>query len=80
MTWANRRRLVRSWPVWLFVAVMLGMAGAWHMGASSVERAPVAPGITVYVPAGPDVCRTESDCGTDWNGERWVIVPGEEGE
>lgn len=50
------------------------------MGASSVERAPVAPGITVYVPAGPDVCRTESDCGTDWDGERWVIVPGEESE
>lgn len=71
-----------SWPVWLAVAVVIGLWGAWHRGADSVEHRPCPPAkpAIVYVPAGPDVCREESDCGANWDGTRWVVVPGEVSE
>lgn len=71
--WASVRD---SWPMWLFFVTVVALWGAWERGADSVEHNP-APVVTVYVPAGPDVCATESDCGTDWDGQRWIIVPGE---
>lgn len=36
---------------------------------------PVAPHV-VYVPAGPQVCPEEDSCRVDFDGKRWVIIPG----
>jgi hypothetical protein len=40
-----------------------------------VPVAPVAPHI-VYVPAGPAVFPEEDSCRVDFDGERWVVIPG----
>lgn len=57
-----------SWPVWLAIAFIVGLWGAWGQGARSVELQPCPP------PSPVVFCPTEDTCRPEWNGQHWVIV------
>lgn len=57
-----------SWPVWLFIAVVVGLWGAWGQGARSAELQPCPP------PSPVVFCPTEDACRPDYQDGRWVII------
>lgn len=57
----------------LFFLVSLG---DWVTSTSDDDRpCPTPAKVTVFVPAGPQVCPEEDSCRLDYDGTRWVIIP-----
>jgi hypothetical protein len=62
------------WPFGLLLFLALG---GLAVGVQQEASRPCRPAdvVTVYVPAGPDVCPEEDSCRLDYSNGRWVIIP-----
>lgn len=65
----------KAWPIALFLAVVIGLWGAYGKGAQSVNQGPcpsTQPAV-LYLPADPNMCPEEDSCAIDYADGLWTV-------
>lgn len=77
VTWLNRRMRPTVSSAIAITVIFIWLASLLYLDRdSSTSKPNPSPVITVYVPAGPQVCPKEDSCRLDYIDGRWTIVPG----